>query len=158
MDIDQFMGPLDRHPSQEDGVHGAEDRRVRADTEGQGQQRHRREARTPDQAAQRVTQILPQFIHVHSAPRALLGPTVHGTAIASGIGQIAELAECFLTRGVGRHPAVHELTGPHVEMECQLGVDVVVDSRAAPPWKPELSAKTWEASHGGISAGIPRRW
>ena len=62
VDLHQLVRRFHWHAAENRGVDQAEDRRVGADTEGQGQDRHRGEPGTPGQGTQAVSHVSPDVI------------------------------------------------------------------------------------------------
>jgi hypothetical protein len=63
VDLHDAVGVGDGGLAQEDGVHHAEQRRVEADPEGQGDNGHGGEAGAADEQPQAVLQVLNELLH-----------------------------------------------------------------------------------------------
>ncbi len=119
---DQLIGLFDREHPEQDGIHQAEDRRVRPDPKRQRQHRYYREARTFQQLTKSVAQILPQCIHPASS--------------SYFVGQIADPADIAETlerhgpRFFRPHPTLDVRLGLHLDVDAQLFFSALQDAVA----------------------------
>jgi hypothetical protein len=96
---------------QQHRVHHAEDGRVHADAEGQGQDDDRRETRITEQDAEAVTDVLEKLFEPNPAPD-VAGVLFHA-------GDVSEFAERLVARLVRRHAAL--------DIVARLPFDVVAN-------------------------------
>ena len=121
-DSDQPVCARVRERAQHDGVHDREDRGVGANAERQGEDRHCREPGVARQAAAGVGDILPQLVDEAEAKRV--------PAAILDVGDAAERADRRRTRIVGGEACGEVLLDLSIEVELQLGVELVFDARA----------------------------
>ncbi len=127
----------------QDVVDDGEDRRVRADAEGQRDDRGGGEGGGGAQLSRGVDDVLPEVAHVLAPPLGGFGVAVHGADVAPCVVDVAELAHRLRAGGVGRKAERDEGVDPHVEMERELGLEVGADlSRRAPGKTEKPAART----------------
>ena len=111
-------------------VDESENRRIRADAEGERQHHDEREAEIATQGTRRIRQILPEFLRIITTSHGALTLLVEGDTIVPDGLDIAELSECLSPRGVRRHSARNETLRAHVEVKGQLIVHRLDDMGA----------------------------
>src|SRR5262245_41080748 len=114
---------IDRHQLQQQGIDQAEYRRVRADAERDREHRGNRKCGRPPQPSRTVADVGAHVVHESKPARlaSLLFP-------AKGIAKLAPRLACC-GRAIEAHG--HEMVGPRVDVELELGVHVALHLAAA---------------------------
>ena len=124
----------------QDVVDDGEDRRVRADAEGQRDDRGGGEGGRGAELSRGVDDVLPEIAHVLTPPLGGFGVAVHGADVAPCVVDVAELAHRLRAGGVGRKAERDERVDPHVEMKRELRLEVGANLPLRAPGKTEKPA------------------
>jgi len=131
-DREQLLGTLDRQRAQHHGVDKAEDGRVRADAEGQRQQRHGGEGRIAREGAQGISNVPDERIEPGDDP---------GVARVFGHERrVTHLAPRVQDRRLPAAPELFLVPHQHVPMKIELPCEILVDA-AAPHQVAQLVAQ-----------------
>ena len=165
---DDSLRRRERQRLQHDRLDGAEDRGSRADAESERDDSGEREPGAAKQLPDGEGDVLPQFGHV-LGPSHLVVPLLSERP-APGVDPIdvAEAPDRFLARCVRAHPALDELADAHLDVEGELGVDLVVDARPPEPraqplaeghdeGRSTLETPAENLAHSAVSAASWRR-
>ena len=125
------FGVRHRQRPQQERVDEREDRRVRANGDGERQHDDGREADVGAERAQGVERVLAQLREVVRALHGFLLLVVDVEHLGAHGVPVAELTERLGSRGGGVHAALDEAAHAHLEVKRQLGVHVALDSTRA---------------------------
>src|SRR5512132_4034528 len=143
-----------RQRSQDDGVHDAEDGGRRPDPDGECQRSDCGETGHARELTQRIATVLHDFMYPFSSAHVALPPLADAAAGVVDSLDVAEATDGLRTRQLGVEAARDVLARAHLDVERQLGVDLVGDARL-PDERPQLATERALTRHGSRSATCP---
>ena len=124
---------------QNNGVHRAENGGCGADAERQRDDGHGRESRVAQQLANGKPDVVRELGEIFGAAHVSIPSAAYSPAGRVYTIDVAEALDGGLARGRRFHAAGHELADPHLDVELELRVDLLVHAAAPDPRTQPLS-------------------